>query len=132
MPVVIFTLPEGMADADGCRQLTQLACEAFARVMDAPSERIRAYVTQTGPHAAWTGGGLNNAAFYQFSVLNDRSSEIVAELHKTFCALLEDVIQADKSQIRGVCQRVHPDDWGIAGLAASSVRKAELSSRNCR
>ncbi|MDK2778258.1 MAG: 4-oxalocrotonate tautomerase [Pseudomonadota bacterium] len=129
MPVVVFSLPASLLDEDRGRQLTVQACAALARILDAPPERVRASVTALPDWAVCAGQSAAAAPFYQFYVLQDRPAEQVAALHQAFTGLLVTVCGAERGLIRGVCLRIAPDDWAIAGLPASEIRRAELAAR---
>lgn len=129
MPVVHFSVPEGLLTAEKGAALTRGACELFAAELAAPVDRVRAYLNSLPPWAACAGSIEGGAPFYHFYVLQDRSPEQVARLHQGFANLLVEVLGVDLGIVRGVCQRVPPADWGISGKPASEVRKAELDQR---
>lgn len=134
MPVVMFELPDTEAVRAGRRELTTRACALFAEVLEAPVERIRAYVRRYDLEDAAAGGlwmadGGPQAPFYQFFVLGDRPASHVQALHRGFTDLLVDVLGYAPGSIRGVCSRINPADWGIAGVTADIARKSEQAAR---
>ncbi|WP_221801465.1 hypothetical protein [Oceanobacter mangrovi] len=129
MPVVTFNVPATLVSEDKGRQLTRGACEVFAQVLEAPVERIRAFINVYPEWTASAGFEAGGAPFYQFYVLADRTPQQVAALHQSFTQLLVDVLACERSVIRGTCLRIDPSDWGIAGKPASEIRKAELDAR---
>tara|TARA_Y100001949_G_scaffold43806_1_gene35949 strand:- start:737 stop:1153 length:417 start_codon:yes stop_codon:yes gene_type:complete len=137
MPVVMFQVPESVSSAEVSQTITRTACDLFAEVLEAPSNRIRAYLSTYPDTGICAGGnvlaaGGDPAPFYQFYVLADRSPELVSRLHAAFTGLLAESLQVDVSIIRGVCHRISPDDWAIAGKPASEIRKAEIEGRKAQ
>lgn len=135
MPVVIFHLPD-TEPVRACRQsLTTRACALFAEVLEAPVERIRAYIRRfdledTAAGGVWMAEGGPDAPFYQFFVLGDRPAAHVQALHKGFTDLLVQELGYAPGNIRGVCSRINPADWGIAGVTADIARAAEQAARS--
>lgn len=134
MPVVMFQVPEAVSSDEAAQSITRAACELLGQVLEAPSDRIRAYMTTLPNTHVCAGGDVVSASgvpapFYQFFVLADRSAVQVSALHEGFAALLAEHLKIDRSIIRGTCIRISPDDWAIAGKPASEIRKAELDKR---
>jgi phenylpyruvate tautomerase PptA (4-oxalocrotonate tautomerase family) len=135
MPIVVFHLPDTDAVQQGREHLTTRACEIFAGVLNAPVERVRAYIRRfdledAAAGGVWMAAGGPQAPFYQFFVLGDRPPSHVQALHKAFTDLLVEALNVPRGDIRGVCSRIDPSDWAIAGVTADMARKDEQASRS--
>ena len=129
MPVVFFTIPEGMIDETASERLLQPASEFFAEILESPVERIRAF-TQTLPAHHCASGGVvpGTSPFFEFMVLEGRSLAQRQELMKQFAEILADETGIPLSQVRGMCRRVPAEEWCIAGKPASEARPAHVSA----
>lgn len=134
MPIVNFHLVEGRATPDQAERLLKAASALYAEVLSAPVERIRAFIT---PHAAdqflvgtelASKNGLH-APFFDFIVLEGRPLEQRQRLLTGFTDLLVEILGVHRDLIRGICRRVHPEDWSIGGNPASVLREAEIRAR---
>lgn len=134
MPVVTFHLVEGHFSDDQAEELLIRSAELYGKVLEAPMERIRAFITTHSPQHFFVGGKTVSkndvhAPFFEFIVLDGRSLEQRHELLSGFTDIISEVIGVDKSVIRGFCRRVTPEEWGIGGTPASVLRQAEIEAR---
>lgn len=134
MPIVNFHLLAGHSTAEQDARLLKEASRLYAEVLQAPMERVRAFIT---PHAAGqfavagepcSVNGLH-APFFEFIVLDGRSLEDRQRLHRDFTELLVDVLGVRRELVRGMCRRVPPEDWAIGGVPASVLRAEEVAAR---
>ena len=134
MPIVNFHLLAGQSTAEQDARLLEEASRLYAEVLQAPMERVRAFIT---PHAAGqfavagepcSVNGLH-APFFEFIVLDGRSLEDRQRLHRDFTELLVDVLGVRRELVRGMCRRVPPEDWSIGGVPASVLRADEVAAR---
>ncbi len=134
MPVVHFYVPDAVCSDAVSEEIVSTASRILSGALNAPIDRVRAYLNRYPDVGVCAGGAVLGkggvpAPFYRFYVLADRSAEQVAELHRSFTALLSETLGVDSSIVRGVCLRVQPDDWAIGGHPASHIRRAELDTR---
>lgn len=134
MPVVNFHLTEGSATPDQARELLAEATRVYCEVLDAPVERVRAYIT-THPVTLWATAGHTvadggaPAPFFTAIVFADRPAEARHRLLAGFTDLLVKLLDVDRSSVRGQIIPVEPDDWGIGGEPASVKRAGEIAAR---
>jgi len=134
MPIVNFHLTDTPANRAGAEALLKGACALYAEVLDAPLERIRAFVTLHPAELFLAGGDLcsrngQNAPFFDFIVLDGRPLDQRHRLLAGFTDLLVDTLGAERALIRGCCRRVPAEDWAIGGVPASEKRKDEIAAR---
>lgn len=134
MPVVNFHLTQGCFTESQARELLLASAELYAQVLDAPMERIRAFITpHSANHCLVLGDTVDNngmhAPYFEFIVFEGRSLEQRHYLLRCFTDLLSRILGVDKSLVRGSCRRVSPEDWGIGGVPASTLRQKEIQER---
>jgi 4-oxalocrotonate tautomerase len=134
MPIVNFHLLEGSTTAEQDEQLLAGACRLYAEVLEAPMDRIRAFITPHRPGQFAVAGRLVaasgvHAPFFDFIVLEGRSLEQRQRLLAGFTDLLVNVLGVRRQDVRGCCRRVSPEEWSIGGVPASEVRKSEVEAR---
>ncbi|MBN9694163.1 MAG: tautomerase family protein [Zoogloea sp.] len=134
MPIVNFHLIEGLTTPEQDEALLVGACKLYAEVLKAPMERIRAFITPHRPGQFAVGGELVSrnglhAPWFDCIVLEGRSLEDRHRLLAGFTDLLVDCLGVQRALVRGCCRRVPPEDWAIAGVPASVVRKDEVEAR---
>ena len=134
MPIVNFRLVAGQHSDEQIGDLLMRSSELFAEVLEAPLDRIRAFVDEVRPQAAMVGGelvaaGAPEAPYFDFLLFAGRPLEHAHRLLVGFTDLLVECTGADRSLIRGSVRFVDPAHWAIAGGPASIVRKAEVEAR---
>ncbi|SHK28443.1 Phenylpyruvate tautomerase PptA, 4-oxalocrotonate tautomerase family [Pseudonocardia thermophila] len=130
MPILEVHLVEGMHTANQQAELLRTMSRRYAEVLESPLERVRAYLTLHRPEH-WAVGGVAGVAAPYFTaiVLADRPVEQRHRLLGALTDALVDVLGVDRRSIRGRIIPVSPDDWGIGGVPASSVRRDEIAAR---
>lgn len=134
MPVVNFHLLAGHSSPAQDEHLLKEASRLYAEVLKAPMERVRAFIT-TYPASQFAAAGAPcshnglHAPFFEFIVLEGRSLEDRHQLHQGFTELLVEVLGVSRELVRGMCQRVAPEDWSIGGEPASVLRAGEVAAR---
>lgn len=132
MPIVTFHVGGGVTEAQSKRLLSE-ASSIYSVVLDAPIERVRAFLTRYAPSDVAVGGRAlgehEGIVFFEFMVLEGRPTEQHATLMELFTELAEEVLNVPAQQIRGCCHTIPPERWGIAGRLASEVRAAEIAQR---
>jgi len=134
MPIVNFHLVEGLTSPEQDRQLLLAASKLYAEVLEAPPERVRAFITSHASTRFAAVGDLVSvnglhAPYFEFIVLEGRSQEQVHRLLAGFTDLLVDMLDVRRDLVRGSCRRVAPQDWSIGGVPASVTRKDEVEAR---
>lgn len=130
MPVIFFTVPDGMLCERAQSDLVEQASRIFADELGSPIERVRAFVNLHNPRQAAVGGAVNGppALFFEFIMLKGRPSEQRLSLMKKLSELLADMTGADISTVRGMCRQIDADDWCIAGEPASVARADHVAA----
>ncbi|MBR0565575.1 tautomerase family protein [Azoarcus sp. L1K30] len=134
MPIVHFHLLEGASTPAQEEQLLLAACRLYAEVLDAPIDRIRAFITAHPTGRFAVGGELatfvtGHAPYFDFIVLAGRPVDQRHRLLEGFTRLLVEILGVSREMVRGECRQVAPEDWGIGGIPASAARKAEVDAR---
>lgn len=134
MPVVNFHLVEGLATPQQASALLKLASQLYCEVLNAPVDRVRAFITLHAPEHFMVAGLLAtecapHAPFFDFIVLEGRPIEERQRLLAGFTDIVVQVLGVDRGLVRGCCRRVHPEDWAIGGRPASQLRADEVRAR---
>lgn len=132
MPVAHIYLTTVTAEQE--RRLLEEASVRYAEALASPLDRVRIFVHRMPPDAVAVGGrvvadGAPPAPFFTALVLRGLPLEHRHRLLAVFTDLLEEILGADRSLIRGLVTEVDPDGCGIAGRPASAVRAAEIAAR---
>jgi phenylpyruvate tautomerase PptA (4-oxalocrotonate tautomerase family) len=134
MPVVNFHLVEGLSTPAQDAQLLTLATQLYCAVLQAPVERVRAFITLHAPSRFAVAGvlvadGAPHAPVFDFIVLEGRPLAERQRLMVGFTDLLVDILGVRREWVRGNCRRVTPEDWCIGGQPASVLRADEVRAR---
>jgi phenylpyruvate tautomerase PptA (4-oxalocrotonate tautomerase family) len=132
MPIVELHLVEGLHTPAQHAQVLRAISRRYADVLEAPLERVRAYLTLHRPeHWATAGepGSPASAPYFTALVLQGRPVEQRRRLVESITDLLVDLLHVDRRLVRGRVVQVHPDDWAIGGVPASTARRSEIASR---
>jgi 4-oxalocrotonate tautomerase len=134
MPVVNFHLDESKYSQSQCEELMSKASELYSTVLESPIERIRVFIQfypkwgmASGGIPVSKGGGIS--PYFSFVVLEGRPVEQCQALLSGFTSLVVEVLGEERSSIRGLCQTVPPEFWGIGGVSANELRKSEIKKR---
>lgn len=134
MPIIHFHVCDTPASRAAGAALLQDASACYATVLQTPIERIRAFMTLHPPEMFLVAGELcsvsaSQAPFFDFIVLDGRPLAERQRLLAEFTELCVQHLGVDRAVVRGVCRRVPPEDWGIGGVSASELRRAEIDTR---
>lgn len=134
MPIVTFHLVEGVYPTSLLEELLRRASELYARELDSPIERVRAFAATCPPtHAAVAGTscarGAAPAPYFEFLVLRGRPVRDRHALLSGFTNLVAEVLGLGHELIRGRAIQIDPDDWAIGGEPASAARRGEIEAR---
>jgi 4-oxalocrotonate tautomerase len=67
--------------------------------------------------------------FVHIHILEGRPKEQHRELIRQVTDVVSKVLDSPKDRIRVAITEVSPDSWGIGGVPASEVRRAEIETR---
>lgn len=134
MPIAHFYIVQNTASHDQRRLLITRATEIYAEVIGAPLDRIRTYIVPVEPddiavHGIPVAEGSTPAPYFTAIVLADRPVAQRAELLGRFSELLTDILEVPLPEVRGQIIEVQPENWGIGGIPASTVRSVEVAGR---
>lgn len=134
MPVVNFHLVEGLATPQQESALLKSAAQLYCEVLNAPVDRVRAFITRHAPERFLVAGQLVaesglHAPVFDFIVLEGRPIDERQRLLAGFTDIIVKVLGVDPGLVRGSCTRVHPEDWAIGGRPASELRADEVRAR---
>lgn len=129
MPIVEVHLVEGLHTPAQHAEVLRAISRRYAEVLNLPLDRVRVYLTLHRPeHWATDGepGCGRSAPYFTALVLQGRPAEQRRRLVEAFTDLLVDLLGVDRKGIRGRIIPVHPDDWAIGGVQASTARRSEI------
>ena len=134
MPVVTYQLIAGQHDNAAIGSLLTKSALLFAEVTGSPVDRIRAFADERPATHACVGETLvsqsgASAPLFVFWLLEGRPIEQRHALMAGFTDLLVSELGVDRQSVRGAVHVVPPDNWAIAGVPASAVRRAEIEAR---
>ena len=133
MPIVHFYLADGYATEAQEERLLVGASQLYAETLQCPIERVRAYLHVYPPTRCAAAGTLISrsskpAPYFEFGVLDGRPLDQRQRLLSGFTDLIVEVLGADRTLVRGRCERVAPEDWSIGGKPAAELRAAEIKN----
>lgn len=133
MPVAHFHLPASTFAAEAVHELLTRTSRTYARVLECPIGRVRAYVVEYTPEQVAVAGVVGTestpAPYFTAIVLSGRSAAQRQRLLSGFTDDIVDVLGCDRALVRGQIVEVHPENWAIGGASASQVRAAEIAPR---
>ena len=134
MPVLTYELVQGQHDDQALKTLLTRSAALFAEVTESPVDRIRVMLDERAPTHVCVGETLISesgvsAPFFSFWLLKGRPIEQAHQLLEGFTALLVEILEVDRSSIRGVVTMVEPEQWAIGGVPASVLRQKEIDAR---
>ena len=134
MPIVTFHLTDGVNSTEAMQRLLVESSELYARVLDSPMGRVRAFVNLHPAALVAVAGELvsenpRNAPYFEFLMLAGRPLGQRHDLMHGFTDLVVEILGAPRELVRGKAIVLDPDDWAIAGVPASVRRAAEIAAR---
>ena len=124
-------------DAGVKSELLRRTAELFAEITESPIDRIRTQVHELPPDSFAVGGvqiaesGVQ-APFITLDLLEGRPLEQHTALIERMSALVADLVRVPIDRVRLRINVVPATSWGIAGVPASELRKAEIDARRAR
>ncbi|MCT2401407.1 tautomerase family protein [Novosphingobium mangrovi (ex Huang et al. 2023)] len=139
MPVAQLNLVRGAFGDDAIGEMLIEISHFYARTLYpdvdvAPIERVRVMVTLIEPQHWAAGGRLASeggatAPYFSCLVLTGRTEEQHRRLIEGFTDIIARNLECDRLSVRGQVIPIAPENWGIGGIPASVVRKAEIAAR---
>lgn len=142
MPLANINVLEGHPRAV-LKELLREVSVTYARILDAPLERLQVWITEIDPGLYAVGGVPADEVMASGESLSDteiplarlvlmqgRPAEQFAAAIVELTEVISRVLGTDQSRVRVECQPVDVDYWGIGGVPASVKRKAELEDRS--
>lgn len=134
MPILEYHLAEGRYGDEQLEQLLVRSSHLYATVLESPLERVRVYAHFFKPGHMAVGGrrvaeGAPDAPHFRFLVLEGRPLAQCHRLLEGLTDLMVDILQVDRTLLRGACWPISPQHWSIAGTPASVARAAEIAAR---
>lgn len=134
MPVLHYHLQTHRYSQGQLDDLMLRSSEMYAQHLRCPIDRVRVFVHEYSPNRVCIAGqlghdGAEDAPFFTAIVLEGRSLEDRHNLLTGFTDLLVEILDVDRSRVRGETLRIDPEDWAIAGVPASVQRKSEIDER---
>ena len=133
MPFLRVDLAAPVAPALKAALLRRTA-ELFAEITESPVDRIRTQVHAL-PADSFAVGGISiaqsgvQAPFVTLDLLEGRPLEQHAALVARMSALVAELVGVPLDRVRLRINEVKTTDWGIGGVQASELRRAEIESR---
>jgi 4-oxalocrotonate tautomerase len=114
--------------------LLRRTAQLFAEITESPVDRIRTQVHEL-PADSFAVGGISiaesgmQAPFVTLDLLEGRPLEQHAALVARMSALVAELVGVPLDRVRLRINEVKTVDWGIGGVQASELRRAEIESR---
>ena len=114
--------------------LLRRTAELFAEITESPVDRIRTQVHEL-PADSFAVGGIPiaessvQAPFVTLDLLEGRPLEQHAALVARMSVLVAELVGVPLDRVRLRINEVKTTDWGIGGVQASELRRAEIESR---
>lgn len=134
MPILNVHLVEGLHTPEQERTLLETMSTVYAQVLESPVERVRAYLTPHRPQH-WATGAVTaldrprSAPYFTAIVLSGRPAEQRVRLLAELTDALVEILGVERGDVRGRIIQADPQDWGIGGVPAATVRGDEIAAR---
>ncbi len=123
------------------KQLLREASATFARVIEAPPDRLQVWITEVDPALYAIAGepadevlehtprGQAEIPLVRMALMEGRPVEMLHRVMAEMSAVVARHLGGDPQRVRVMIDPVHPDRWAIGGVPASAARAAELAAR---
>ena len=140
MPVAHINLLKGHSRAELTQLIVRMS-DAMSDILATPKDRLLIWITEHDHHLfgiagqtaeeALTGGRLAELEmpFVEMVMMDGRPKEQFDAAIPTVSRVIAEVLSCDPKRIRVHISLANPDRWGIGGVPASVLRKAEIASR---
>jgi 4-oxalocrotonate tautomerase family enzyme len=140
MPVAKINLLKGH-QRETLRQILVEVSEAMSRILKAPEDRLIISINEVDLDLQIINGRIAREAlelhgreaveipFVQMVLMEGRPKEQLHQIIQELTAIISKATKVDPQRIRVHINLAQPDTWGIGGVPASILRKAELDAR---
>ena len=140
MPVANIHVLKGH-DRAVLKQLLREVSAAFARITGSPIDRLQVWIVEIDPQLYAISGEpadevLATGArkdleipFVRLILMQGRPQSQVGACISEISAVVARVLGGDPARVRMYIERAEPDHWGIGGVPASILRRAEIEAR---
>lgn len=123
------------------KQLLREASATFARVIEAPADRLQVWITEVDPELYAIAGepadevlehtprGQAEIPLIRMALMEGRPVEMLHRVMAEMSTVVAKNLGGDPKRVRVMIDPVHPDRWAIGGVPASVARAAELAAR---
>jgi 4-oxalocrotonate tautomerase len=116
-------------------EMLRRTAELFAEITESPVDRIRTQIHELPPDSFAVGGvsiaeSGEQAPFVTLDLLEGRPPEQHAALVARMSSLVAELVGVDIERVRLRINEVKTTGWGIGGVQASEMRRAEIESRH--
>ena len=134
MPIMQVHLQTSAYSQEQVHHFLERASQVYAEVLESPIERVRIFIHDYPAEFIAVGGKVTSdsgvlAPFFEAFLMEGRPLSQQHAVLERITDVLVECFEADRSLIRGVCNMVSPERWGIAGQPAAAARAAELAAR---
>lgn len=140
MPVANIHVLRGHPRA-ALQQVIREFSQAYARITGSPIDRLQVWITEVDPELYVISGtpasellaegdrSQLEIPFVRILLMEGRPLSQVHEAIASVTEIIGRVLGTDPARVRVHVERIDPERWGIGGLPASEVRRAELEAR---
>jgi len=123
------------------KQLLREASRAYAAVLESPIDRVQVWITEIDPELYAIAGepadevlaggdrGALEIPLARLAMMEGRPLTQVQGAIEVFSELIARVLGGDPDRVRVEVQYISPERWGIGGVPASVLRRAEIEAR---
>lgn len=123
------------------KQLLREFSRAYARLLDAPIERLQVWIEEIDPELYAISGepadevlaerdrASSEIPLIRLALMDGRPQEQIEAAIRELSELVADVLGGSSERVRVEVRKVQPEHWGIGGVPASIKRRAELEAR---
>jgi len=123
------------------KQLLREASATFARVIEAPPDRLQVWITEVDPELYAIAGepadevlehtprGQAEIPLIRMALMEGRPVEMLHRVMAEMSAVVARNLGGDPKRVRVQIDHVNADRWAIGGVPASVARAAELAAR---
>ena len=140
MPVAHINILQGHSK-ETLKNVIRDVSQVIADVLSAPKDRLEVWVTEIDPDLWGIEGqpasevlktkprGQVEMPYVEMVLMEGRSPEQHHQVIEGVTNALAQHLGTDKNRIRVHIANCKPDNWGIGGVAAAILRKAEIEAR---
>jgi 4-oxalocrotonate tautomerase family enzyme len=121
-------------------QLLREVSRAYADVLAAPIDRVQVWITELDPALVAIGGvpatelsaeerAAHEIPLVRLVMMADRPLDQVHDAIRTLTEVVSRVLGVDAARVRVEAQSIEAERWGIGGVPAAVLRRAEIEAR---